>query len=38
VTKFLDAIGYDADAGSLGSGDRRFQFGTSASFGLRHGT
>jgi hypothetical protein len=31
VTKFLDAIGYDAiDAGTLGSGGRRFQFGTPA--------
>jgi predicted dinucleotide-binding enzyme len=30
VTRFLDAIGYDAvDAGTLGSG-RRFQFGTPA--------
>ena len=31
VTRFLDAIGYDAvDAGTLGSGGRRFQFGTRA--------
>jgi predicted dinucleotide-binding enzyme len=31
VTSFLDAIGYDAiDAGPLGSGGRRFQFGTPA--------
>jgi hypothetical protein len=31
VTRFLDAIGYDAvDAGALGSGGRRFQFGTRA--------
>jgi predicted dinucleotide-binding enzyme len=31
VTRLLDAIGYDAvDAGSLGSGGRRFQFGTRA--------
>jgi predicted dinucleotide-binding enzyme len=29
VTEFLDAIGYDTvDAGALGSGGRRFQFGT----------
>jgi predicted dinucleotide-binding enzyme len=32
VTEFLDAIGYDtADAGTLGAGGRRFQFGTRAS-------
>ena len=31
VTRFLDAIGYDTvDAGALGSGGRRFQFGTRA--------
>ncbi|MDP9317691.1 MAG: NADP oxidoreductase, partial [Actinomycetota bacterium] len=31
VTRFLDAIGYDAvDAGALGPGGRRFQFGTRA--------
>ena len=31
VTRFLDAIGYDTvDAGPLGSGGRRFQFGTRA--------
>ena len=31
VTGFLDAIGYDTvDAGTLGSGGRRFQFGTRA--------
>jgi len=31
VTRFLDAIGYDTvDAGTLGAGGRRFQFGTSA--------
>ena len=31
VTRFLDGIGYDAvDAGPLGSGGRRFQFGTPA--------
>jgi hypothetical protein len=31
VTRFLDAIGYDTvDAGPLGSGGRRFHFGTSA--------
>jgi 8-hydroxy-5-deazaflavin:NADPH oxidoreductase len=31
VTRFLDAIGFDAvDAGTLGSGGRRFQFGTPA--------
>jgi hypothetical protein len=31
VTRFLDEIGYDTvDAGPLGSGGRRFQFGTSA--------
>jgi 8-hydroxy-5-deazaflavin:NADPH oxidoreductase len=31
VTTFLDAIGYDTvDAGALGSGGRRFQFGTRA--------
>jgi len=29
VTRFLDAIGYDTvDAGTLGAGGRRFQFGT----------
>jgi hypothetical protein len=39
VTNSLDVIGYDTDdAGLLGSGDRRFQFGTPASFGLRHRT
>ncbi len=31
VTRLLDAIGYDTvDAGPLGSGGRRFQFGTRA--------
>ena len=31
VTGFLDAIGYDTvDAGTLGTGGRRFQFGTRA--------
>jgi 8-hydroxy-5-deazaflavin:NADPH oxidoreductase len=31
VTGFLDAIGYDTvDAGTLGAGDRHFQFGTRA--------
>ena len=31
VTRFLDAIGYDSiDAGTLGTGGRRFQFGTRA--------
>jgi hypothetical protein len=31
VTRFLDVIGYDTvDAGALGSGGRRFQFGTRA--------
>jgi 8-hydroxy-5-deazaflavin:NADPH oxidoreductase len=31
VAGFLDAIGYDTfDAGTLGSGGRRFQFGTRA--------
>jgi predicted dinucleotide-binding enzyme len=31
VTSFLDEIGYDTvDAGPLGSGGCRFQFGTSA--------
>jgi hypothetical protein len=31
VTQFLDAIGYDTvDAGALGPGGRRFQFGTNA--------
>lgn len=31
VTRFLDAIGYDAvDAGPLGSGGSRFQFGSRA--------
>jgi 8-hydroxy-5-deazaflavin:NADPH oxidoreductase len=31
VTQFLDAIGYDSiDAGALGSGGRRFQFGSRA--------
>jgi hypothetical protein len=31
VTRFLDVIGYDTvDAGRLGSGGRRFQFGTHA--------
>jgi predicted dinucleotide-binding enzyme len=31
VTEFLDAIGYDTvDAGTLGAGGRRFQFGTRA--------
>ena len=31
VTRFLDAIGYDAvDTGPLGSGGRRLQFGTRA--------
>ena len=31
VTGFLDAIGYDTvDAGTLGGGGRRFQFGTRA--------
>lgn len=31
VTRFLDAIGYDTvDAGPLGSGGRRFKFGTRA--------
>jgi predicted dinucleotide-binding enzyme len=31
VTRFLDAIGYDSiDAGALGRGGRRFQFGTRA--------
>jgi predicted dinucleotide-binding enzyme len=31
VTRLLDAIGYDTvDAGPLGSGGRRFQFGTPA--------
>jgi predicted dinucleotide-binding enzyme len=31
VTGFLDAIGYDTvDAGTLGSGGRRFQFGRRA--------
>ncbi len=31
MTRFLDAIGYDTvDAGMLGSGGRRFQFGTRA--------
>jgi len=31
VTRFLDAIGYDTvDAGPLGSGGPRFQFGTRA--------
>jgi predicted dinucleotide-binding enzyme len=31
VTGFLDAIGYDTvDAGTLGSGGRRFEFGTRA--------
>ena len=31
MTRFLDAIGYDTvDAGTLGPGGRRFQFGTSA--------
>jgi 8-hydroxy-5-deazaflavin:NADPH oxidoreductase len=31
VTRFLDEIGYDAvDAGRLGSGGRRFQFGSRA--------
>jgi len=31
VTRFLDEIGYDTvDAGPLGSGGRRFQFGSRA--------
>ena len=31
MTQFLDAIGYDTvDAGALGPGGRRFQFGTNA--------
>jgi hypothetical protein len=31
VTRFLDTIGYDTvDAGTLGSGGRRFQFGSRA--------
>jgi 8-hydroxy-5-deazaflavin:NADPH oxidoreductase len=31
VTRFLDGIGYDTvDAGTLGSGGRRFQFGRRA--------
>ncbi len=36
VTRFLDAIGYDTvDAGPLGSGGRRFQFGQRVRHTLR---